>query len=332
MSTTPQNDSTVPPVPGEHRKVIMPLRLIFWGIIISLPTININGFTGVNDFIGSVLMLWGIVVLSRIPISDQYQRWMWLPTVISIVWAISMLFPAFLQPLQLVPSPPPSNVGFAFFILLVFVSLLATITFCGCMAQYCSVMNWERTLASWRYSTRLFTFGVLFPFAIAAIPLYFFLSSLEWLPKNAPDIQWESERIGEKWEDGMRYAATKCGKVIYSEVVMPTRDSEGRYCYTMPKLDPPHNIGTINFGDMVAPLERKIIWWVPAIILAVIVFWAHIHILMSLSRMIRAAEPAATEPAINSDLQEAITDTRLRRNLHGPFKTAEEAVAAMTEE
>jgi DNA-damage-inducible protein J len=31
----------------------------------------------------------------------------------------------------------------------------------------------------------------------------------------------------------------------------------------------------------------------------------------------------------NADLLEAITDTRSRRNLHGPYKTAEEAVAAM---
>ena len=35
---------------------------------------------------------------------------------------------------------------------------------------------------------------------------------------------------------------------------------------------------------------------------------------------------------VEPDLQEAIEDTRLRRNLHGPFKTAEEAVAAMLEE
>ena len=33
-----------------------------------------------------------------------------------------------------------------------------------------------------------------------------------------------------------------------------------------------------------------------------------------------------------SDLMEAIDDTRRRRNLHGPFKTAEEAVAAMLED
>ena len=31
----------------------------------------------------------------------------------------------------------------------------------------------------------------------------------------------------------------------------------------------------------------------------------------------------------NVDLQEAIIDTRKRQNLHGPYKTAEEAVAAM---
>jgi DNA-damage-inducible protein J len=34
----------------------------------------------------------------------------------------------------------------------------------------------------------------------------------------------------------------------------------------------------------------------------------------------------------NADLLEAITDTRKRRNLHGPYKTAEEAVAAMLED
>ena len=34
----------------------------------------------------------------------------------------------------------------------------------------------------------------------------------------------------------------------------------------------------------------------------------------------------------NADLSEAIQDTRNRRNLHGPYKTAEEAVAAMLED
>ena len=33
-----------------------------------------------------------------------------------------------------------------------------------------------------------------------------------------------------------------------------------------------------------------------------------------------------------SDLIEAINDTRERKNLHGPFKTASEAVASMLEE
>ena len=34
----------------------------------------------------------------------------------------------------------------------------------------------------------------------------------------------------------------------------------------------------------------------------------------------------------NADLLEAIQDTRDRRNLHGPYKTAEEAVAAMLDD
>jgi len=34
----------------------------------------------------------------------------------------------------------------------------------------------------------------------------------------------------------------------------------------------------------------------------------------------------------NADLLEALEDTRNRRNLHGPYKTAEKAVAAMLED
>jgi DNA-damage-inducible protein J len=44
------------------------------------------------------------------------------------------------------------------------------------------------------------------------------------------------------------------------------------------------------------------------------------------------AIPFAIDPREpNADLLEAIADTRNRRNLHGPYKTAEEAVAAMLE-
>ena len=35
---------------------------------------------------------------------------------------------------------------------------------------------------------------------------------------------------------------------------------------------------------------------------------------------------------LSPDLVEAIKDTRKRRNLHGPFKTAAEAVASMLED
>lgn len=35
---------------------------------------------------------------------------------------------------------------------------------------------------------------------------------------------------------------------------------------------------------------------------------------------------------IKADLMEAIEDTRMHRNLHGPFQTAKEAVASMLEE
>ena len=41
---------------------------------------------------------------------------------------------------------------------------------------------------------------------------------------------------------------------------------------------------------------------------------------------------AVNHRALSPEMREAIEDTRLRRNLIGPFKTAEEAVASMLEE
>jgi len=41
---------------------------------------------------------------------------------------------------------------------------------------------------------------------------------------------------------------------------------------------------------------------------------------------------AVKRQKINNDLLEAIYDTRNRTNLHGPYKTANEAVAAMLED
>jgi len=38
------------------------------------------------------------------------------------------------------------------------------------------------------------------------------------------------------------------------------------------------------------------------------------------------------QPTVKKDFAEAIEDTRLRRNLHGPFNSAEEAVASMLED
>jgi len=42
--------------------------------------------------------------------------------------------------------------------------------------------------------------------------------------------------------------------------------------------------------------------------------------------------PFPVKHFVKSELQEAIEDTRQRRNLYGPFKTADEAVTAMLEE
>jgi hypothetical protein len=53
-----------------------PLNLIFYGIIIVMVDLILGNFDTINDFVGMLLIFWGVIALSRVPISGSYQRWM----------------------------------------------------------------------------------------------------------------------------------------------------------------------------------------------------------------------------------------------------------------
>ena len=106
---------------------------------------------------------------------------------------------------------------------------------------------------------------------------------------SAPFWQMLPQPIGDDWQ----YTALRNGEVIYSETV--SRSPDGMSHFTYPKLDPTPDDGlTINFGDWFAPVDtvdttlgRVLLLLTLPVVLAIC--WAVIHFLMSISRMIRAA-------------------------------------------
>jgi len=169
MTSTPEHTSVA-------ERVVVPCRLIFWGTIICIPEFRLNGFDIINDFVGMIMILWGVVSLWRIPISVQYQRWMAFPVILAIFATIETFFTEILL--------LPNEIVSALFFLYGIISILGIIIFCRCMREYCSVMNWERAVASWTYSSRLITYGILLPSIILSIPLYLFVASLTFVPRQ----------------------------------------------------------------------------------------------------------------------------------------------------
>ena len=198
MSTPSQDDIPIQTVQGEHQRIIAPLRLFFWGMIICIIDFRLNGFDIFNNFVGMLMILWGVVSLSHIPISERYQRWMMFVVVIAIFDAVCAFYGEILFPLYLIRILFPVELTFAINYFVVLFSVWGTVVFCRCMLEYCDVVNWERTYASWEYSARLFFYGILLPTIILAIPLFILVTSLNFVPKNSlPRLYGWSVTVGE---------------------------------------------------------------------------------------------------------------------------------------
>ena len=149
---------------------------------------------------------------------------------------------------------------------------------------YCTVMNWERSLASWRYSTKLLVYGVGISGLLHVVFILAILPSLEFFPKNPPPILWRPKVV-----DGeIQWTGSRNGEVIYTSEIMPRNAP-----FSRPKLDPSPRDGMhITFGEWFAPLGDISGWILLSLVMVLSFFhvWATIHILMSLSRMYHAAE------------------------------------------
>ena len=232
----------------------------------------------------------------------RYQQLMWFPVIVSFCATIIAFYGAILIPLQPTWLPPPSATVFALLFLCAFVSLVSMVLFCCCMQKYCEAMNWERPFASWLFSAKMTSRGVLFPFMILAIPMFMFLTSLEFefIPKESRTIIWNTEWLyGERnrptaehdFPTSVRLTAHRNGmydKVIRSEIVPVLPDGS----YNRPKLGLPENGARLDYGEWVAPIKGVFARSVMLlfVLLFLVFFCAVIHFLVSLSRTIYAAQ------------------------------------------
>ena len=280
--TTPSQELPDP------KRIITPLRLIFWGSIVVVTVLKVNSaFDIINDFVGMVMILWGVVSLSRVPISHSYKRQMGLLVIVTFCITVFTFFYAVLLPLN--PqwySSLDLTTAVIFFICL-FVSLIAAVIFCRCMKEYCSVMNWERVLASWKYSARLILYGLLMPLAILVVPWFLFFTSLEYY--STKPVHWHRDY---KFDEGVRYTATQNIEIIYTSELIPCGEE-----FTYPELLPPRDGMTWNVGEWYAPMSGPLdgIVFLSIMLVALILTWTAIHVLVSLSRMIYAAKEQRTQ-------------------------------------
>ena len=159
-------------------------------------------------------------------------------------------------------------------------------------------MSWERAIASWLFSAKMTSRGVLIPFMILAIPLFVFFTSLEFFPKNPPPIKWKSEYFWDEHDKltAVEYTAQRDGAILHTEIVSASPD--GSFSCPTIKLDPsPHDGAHINYGEWFAPIKGVFARTVMVLFVLVflVFFCSVIHFLISLSLTIYAAQEHTAE-------------------------------------
>ena len=224
------------------QKIITALRLIFWGTLICIIDVRIDQFDIVNNFIGMILMMCGVLSLSKIAVSPRYSSRMVYNSVAVVLATIVTFFTAIVFPLTM------STMNRVTFYILFQLFLVPFCTwgwywFCLCMKEMCDQRHVSRCSASWRYSSNLIFFIFFIPSCIG-----FFVAL--------------------------------CFAVSGNLKTFTTH----------------HYYGDIS---EIGPLD--LLAFMLILSLVVLIFWGMIHFLISLSRMIRAAENEWFTPVFNED-------------------------------
>ena len=86
------------------------LRFIFWGILVCAVDLKLGEFDIINDFVGMLMILRGVVTLSRVPLSDRYKRWMFFTVAVTVLTTICTFLSSVLLPLHIIRMPKPNMI------------------------------------------------------------------------------------------------------------------------------------------------------------------------------------------------------------------------------
>jgi hypothetical protein len=80
------DDRSSPPIPVPHlRRAVSALRLVFWGALICLIDLHINGVDLIHDVAGTVLVALGAWSLSGLRVDETYRTWMRFAAVVAVL-------------------------------------------------------------------------------------------------------------------------------------------------------------------------------------------------------------------------------------------------------
>ena len=139
----------------EIRRIISPLRFIFWGGIICVLDFSINQFDLLNDVIGTIMVTWGVFRISDIKVHDRYSTAMLFNKIVAVLVCLVSIQDQipYQRPLLLV----------VILSLIAVAWMIATVVFCVAMRWLCAEANLVRSARSWKTSTLLFVFIYLIP-------------------------------------------------------------------------------------------------------------------------------------------------------------------------
>ena len=142
------------------------LRYVFWGLLIYILDISIDRtvdgqgwkFDFFNDFIGMLMITWGVWRLGQVNVSPRYQTVMCFVKWVSVLLCLDALDAHFVY----VESP------FSYFLstVLNITALIAAVFFCRAMGWLSSLMAFRKSAESWQTTALLFLLVYLVPLGL----------------------------------------------------------------------------------------------------------------------------------------------------------------------
>ena len=146
---------------------ISPLRLIFWGGIICIFDLTLSQtrandegwkFDFINDFVGMLMITWGVFQLGKIDLHTRYLIAMKFVMTVAVLSSLDALHDHFIYDSPAFVSLLQSMLGA--------LALAATVVFCVAMQWLCREADLRRSERSWRTTTLLYILIYLIPLGL----------------------------------------------------------------------------------------------------------------------------------------------------------------------